>query len=164
MSKEFLVATKDVTVGELSPHKKQLKEDGSPVNVIACTVDGSAYVESLGRAGLDMKTVKAVQTHDSEYLTQLQKDAATAGAELLKKNPEADRVVFVAPYGSDKLTKNTSSAVIEVDRSKKILNVATKEVSYQPAIKMDVINKFQKNGDAIKKELKQILQDKLADN
>ena len=164
MSNKILVATKDVTVGELAPHKKQLKEDGSPVNVIACTVDGSAYVESLGRAGLDMKTVKAVQTHDSEYLTQLQKDAASAGADILKKNPEADKVVFVAPYGADKLTKNTSSTVIEIDRSKKVLNVATKEVSYQPAIRMDVINKCQKNGDAVKKELKQILQDRLADN
>lgn len=70
MSKEILVATKDVVVGSVEESKKLTKEDGNAVRVITCEVDGSVYIESLKEAGLDIKTVKALQKHDSEYLVK----------------------------------------------------------------------------------------------
>lgn len=164
MSKEILVATKDVVVGSVEESKKLTKEDGSAVRVITCEVDGSVYVESLKEAGLDIKTVKALQKHDSEYLVKLQKEAAAAGAQILKENPEADRVLFVAPYQGDKVTRASSRADVEIIRSKKSFNPLTKEVTYGPAIGMSVVNKFQKNGAEDKKEILALLQDRLASN
>ena len=162
--KDLTVATGSVSIGEVTAHKKQTKEDGSPLSVITCTVDGGAYVQSLEKHGLKLEDLKKFQKHDAEYLTELQKDAADAGAKILKENKDADRVVFVAPYGADKLSNYTSNATIEIDRVKKVVNLATKETSYVPTISCKVTNKFQKTSDNLKKELKHILQSQLAAN
>ena len=162
--KDLTVATGSVSIGDVENHKKQTKEDGSPLSVITCTVDGGAYIESLEKAGLKIEDLKKFQKHDAEYLATIQKDAAVAGAKILKENKDADRVVFVAPYGAEKLSSYTSNATIEIDRAKKVTNIATKETSIVPTISCKVTNKFQKASDSLKKELKHTLQAQLANN
>lgn len=164
MPKEILVATKALNVGETKPHKSLVSEAGAPLNVVKCKIDGSVYADSLDAAGLDIATVKDIQKHDTKYLENIQKEAITAAAEILNNQKDIDQVVFIAPYGADKLTNNTSRVEMVVDRTKKFTNIQTHEAIYRPNISTNVVNKFQKNGDALKTELKDLLQDRLANN
>lgn len=164
MSKEILVATKDVVVGTVEDHKKQTKADGSAVKVIACKIDDKAYADSIKNAGLDMKTVNAIKEHDASYIENITRDAVAAGAQILSDNKEADKVVFVGPYAGDKVSAYTSKIIVDVNREVKVNNIATKEVSYRPDFKVEVVNKFQKTGDALKNDMRTLLQEKLANS
>ena len=164
MPSKILVATKELGLTDAVPHKSMVTPDGRPVNVVKCKVDGSVYVESLEAAGLSLDTVKKIQEHDSNYLANLQKEAAVAGATILNEQKDVDQVVFVAPYGADKLSGYTSRVEIQLDRSKKFVSMQTKEETFRPSISCNVVNKFQKAGDKLKNELKDILQDRLAAN
>lgn len=138
MTKDLVVGNKPITASEMVIVARR---DGGESKVIECQIDKGLYRSEAEAAGFDYETVTAVNKFNGTYIRKIAEEAVTAGVSILQENPEADRVLFTAPYLADDITVRTSKLEIGVDREKSI-TIPGKGTVHRPGYDLKPINKY----------------------
>lgn len=146
--------------GITTPVYKVVGTEVKTVNRLEVELSEDSYVANLPE-GITLEQVKAIDKHNSEYITTLATQGAEAATVLFNKDNTLGEVIYKAPFNSDKITSRTSSVNVGVIREKTSSAPGSTEKMVKPGINIKVDHKSESIPASVAEKLRAQMMDSL---